>query len=337
MRLYLKNIGMIKEADVKLDGLTVIAGENDTGKSTVGKSLFALLKANLFVNNDKFHKKTLKDRLEWIFEKISKKGLLKQNSLIIFKKDKEIKEKDKEIKADFERNEFVSYKFSKKEFIEAIFIETPFIFNIYETLRGVNSANSILEFEIPYNYLWWDLFIKLSHKAKYFNNNEELIKKIENIINGNFKKIEEMGKDKWVFVRENEIEIENVAMGIKQFGILYALLYNGYINPDRILVIDEPEVHLHPKWQIEYAKILVELVKRDVKVLVTSHSPYMIEALKKYSDFFSLNNKTAFYLSEDNNIYQLENSNSLTLERIFYKLSEPFDNLDELEENEKNV
>ena len=59
MRLYLKNIGMIKEADVKLDGLTVIAGENDTGKSTVGKSLFALLKANLFVNNDKFHKKTL--------------------------------------------------------------------------------------------------------------------------------------------------------------------------------------------------------------------------------------------------------------------------------------
>jgi len=309
MRLYLKNIGMIKEADVKLDGLTVIAGENDTGKSTVGKSLFALLKANLFVNNDKFHKKTLKDRLEWIFEKISKKGLLKQNSLIIFKKDKEIK-------ADFERNEFVSYKFSKKEFIEAIFIETPFIFNIYETLRGVNSANSILEFEIPYNYLWWDLFIKLSHKAKYFNNNEELIKKIENIINGNFKKIEEMGKDKWVFVRENEIEIENVAMGIKQFGILYALLYNGYVNHDRILVIDEPEVHLHPKWQVEYAKILVELVKRDVKVLVTSHSPYMIEALYLLAKKEDV--KSNFYFAEDG--YVKEDN---TMERSIKKLVEP--------------
>ncbi len=39
MELQLKNIGMIKEATVKLDGLTVIAGENDTGKSTVAKNL----------------------------------------------------------------------------------------------------------------------------------------------------------------------------------------------------------------------------------------------------------------------------------------------------------
>ncbi len=39
MELELKNIGMIKEATVKIDGLTVIAGENDTGKSTVAKNL----------------------------------------------------------------------------------------------------------------------------------------------------------------------------------------------------------------------------------------------------------------------------------------------------------
>jgi len=44
MRLYLKNIGMIKEADIKFDGLTVIAGENDTRKSTIVKSLFSLVK-----------------------------------------------------------------------------------------------------------------------------------------------------------------------------------------------------------------------------------------------------------------------------------------------------
>ena len=39
MELQLKNIGMIKEANVKIDGLTVIAGENDTGKSTVAREL----------------------------------------------------------------------------------------------------------------------------------------------------------------------------------------------------------------------------------------------------------------------------------------------------------
>ena len=43
MELKLKNIGMINEANVKIDGLSVIAGENDTGKSTVGKALFMLL------------------------------------------------------------------------------------------------------------------------------------------------------------------------------------------------------------------------------------------------------------------------------------------------------
>ncbi len=46
MELQLKNIGMIKEANVKIDGLTVIAGENDTGKSTVGKALFCAIKSS---------------------------------------------------------------------------------------------------------------------------------------------------------------------------------------------------------------------------------------------------------------------------------------------------
>ena len=40
MQLKLKNMGIIKEADVTIDGLTVIAGENDTGKSTLSKVLF---------------------------------------------------------------------------------------------------------------------------------------------------------------------------------------------------------------------------------------------------------------------------------------------------------
>ena len=45
MKIELKNVGMLKEAIVKLDGLTVIAGENDTGKSTVGKIIFCIIKA----------------------------------------------------------------------------------------------------------------------------------------------------------------------------------------------------------------------------------------------------------------------------------------------------
>ena len=51
MKLKLNNIGIIDKADIKLDGLTVIAGENDSGKSTVGKVLYALIKTIRWSSN----------------------------------------------------------------------------------------------------------------------------------------------------------------------------------------------------------------------------------------------------------------------------------------------
>jgi hypothetical protein len=48
--LKLNNIGIIKEACIEFGGLTVIAGENDTGKSTVGKLLYSIIKS---INNYK--------------------------------------------------------------------------------------------------------------------------------------------------------------------------------------------------------------------------------------------------------------------------------------------
>ena len=289
MRLYLKNIGMIKEADVKLDGLTVIAGENDTGKSTIGKSLFALAKARLFVKGNNYL-----DKIEWLFDKISKKQLINENSFL----------KLDSIEVDFNK------KIAKRgnfKFLDVIFIETPFIFNLYKTLSGISKANSVIDFDIEYNYLWWDLYIKLSHKAKTFSKIDfsDLIKYIEKIVNGKFVKYDEIDKDKWVFVKDKELEMDNVAMGIKQFAILYALIKNGYLTKDRILVFDEPEVHLHPKWQIEYAKLIIELVKRGIKVLITSHSPYMLEALDIFAkkEKIICNSYFAYegYIKEDKN------------------------------------
>lgn len=45
MEIHISDFNTIKSASVKLSGLTVIAGENDTGKSTVGKLIFAIVKA----------------------------------------------------------------------------------------------------------------------------------------------------------------------------------------------------------------------------------------------------------------------------------------------------
>ena len=42
MKLKIKNIGKIEQADIEIKGITVIAGLNNTGKSTVSRSLFAM-------------------------------------------------------------------------------------------------------------------------------------------------------------------------------------------------------------------------------------------------------------------------------------------------------
>lgn len=57
MLVTFKNTGMIEEANIRFDGLTVIAGENDTGKSTVGKLIFAIIKTfNRYERNARMYR-----------------------------------------------------------------------------------------------------------------------------------------------------------------------------------------------------------------------------------------------------------------------------------------
>ena len=54
MKLTLQNFAKIDHADIILDGLTVIAGENNTGKSTIGKVLFSVFDALYYMEERKF-------------------------------------------------------------------------------------------------------------------------------------------------------------------------------------------------------------------------------------------------------------------------------------------
>lgn len=57
MELSIRNFAKIKEADIVIDGITVIAGENNTGKSTVGKILFSMFNALLNVEQEIFEER----------------------------------------------------------------------------------------------------------------------------------------------------------------------------------------------------------------------------------------------------------------------------------------
>ena len=332
MELQLKNIGMIKEANVKIDGLTVIAGENDTGKSTVGKALFMQTKAfnyrnSLFSQNSDAH--------SYIYHSMNIlfKDSITENAKIILKTENNIY---KSIFKDGNIQETQCKNDQKCRFMP-IFIESPLIWNLQEFFRSLSDIESHLKIsgeniDIPYPFLMKDLYFKLVTKQDVeIEKKETLLKDIKYIMNGEFKK-ESNGIYTYYKKNDNKsYELNNTATGIKSFAILQVLLENNRLNENTILILDEPEVHLHPKWQLEMAKIIVELVKNGVKIVVNSHSPYMIEALKRYAEVENVYDKTNFYLAEDGYIKQLEDSNAVTLSKIFEKLSDPFEVFEEME------
>lgn len=202
-------------------------------------------------------------------------------------------------------------------FDSSVFIETPLILAYKDDLESSNiyHVNDIL------------------YKLMKPNLNKEKTKlNIYEIVKGEVYFDEE--NNRFVFQKnagDNKVQIQilNSASGIKSLGILQILENAGEFNKKLLLIIDEPEVHLHPDWQVEYAKILVNLVENGkVKVLITSHSPYLIEAIDKYSKKSEIKKNVKFYLSEmrtSGTALIVDKTNDK--DEIFDKLSKPFEKL----------
>ena len=59
----------------------------------------------------------------------------------------------------------------------------------------------------------------------------------------------------------------------------FVLFLRGLIRPGDTLIIEEPEAHLHPAAQTEVAITLARLVRAGVRVLVTTHSDWMLKEI----------------------------------------------------------
>lgn len=374
MRLKLQNIGIIEEADINVDGITLIAGQNDSGKSTVGKVLYAIVKgfnqnANAFQEEKNrmvfyYYQDILKelkknwgeDFAQYQTKEINDKWIDKIEKLIAedsipdeikkpildkiyflkkyFKKEyNTIEQKQEEIEKwirseitilhnlfdtnnsiskieieDLESHTIIDHWFIDPNhyyielknnletyFKEAYFIESPLIIN--ESLQRFIGKDNFQNFERN----------RQEELAKSLSNSRQdnaidyskINKEISNIING------EITVDLLEGVRykknNKDISIKNTAVGIKSFGIIQLLLKNNRLNNRSLLIIDEPEVHLHPTWQVKYAEILVLLSKGfDIPMVLTSHSPYFIEALEAYTKKYKYESSTNFYFAEKN-------------------------------------
>jgi predicted ATPase len=57
------------------------------------------------------------------------------------------------------------------------------------------------------------------------------------------------------------------------------LLLHGVVQPGDLLIIEEPEAHLHPLAQTQIALTLARLVRAGVRVVVTTHSEWFIQQI----------------------------------------------------------
>ena len=420
MRVKISNIGKIKEADVTINGITVIAGENNTGKSTVGKVLYAMF--NSFVD---VKKKVDEERVESLQRSIFsflqeingsnigfpqvdsnalavklnniKENLNKEKIVQIF--TNEINLKTSVIENNYSRlepsinnilrvlsvdnNDYLkilvqknfseefnqqinnmieniygqidltikqqisSVKFDdnivcfvdKKTdiFSDAIYLDDPFILDerpSKDFLASIFNSNSKF-------YRHKDKLGDLIYKQVESNNLVDKIvteERLQKIID----KVHSACKGRTFFKNNNELmyqqdnmkssfKVANLSTGLKTFVILQTLLLSGAIKDGSLIILDEPEIHLHPEWQLLFAELIVMLQKEfNLHILLNTHSPYFLNAIEVFAEKYGIGDKCEYYLSYNKQDESYVRCVTGNLEEIYAKLAKPLQTLENL-------
>lgn len=91
-----------------------------------------------------------------------------------------------------------------------------------------------------------------------------------------------------------EIPLHAASSSIKSMTMI-DLYINHIASKGETLIIDEPELNLHPDNQILMAELLVRLVNLGVKVIITTHSDYLIREINNRIKLFSANKTSKYY------------------------------------------
>jgi len=170
--------------------------------------------------------------------------------------------------------------------------------------------------------------------------NKERLLQIEKIINsvvsGNFEK-DEVGS--YIYKDDDgiDINIKNLSTGLKTFFIMKLLMLSNELEENGTIILDEPEIHLHPEWQVKFAELIVLLQKElGMHILLTTHSPYFLKAIQVFSKKYEISDKCKYYIGKMDEKQSILIDTSDKLENIFYKLTIPFENLMNEEEMYEN-
>lgn len=413
MKLRIKNVAKIKSAELTLNGITVIAGNNNTGKSTVGKVIFAIF--NSMVNIDQRIDKQKQDliyamllrKTEGTFvqdgveysasrvplsrlnrmarelliqnEEQDEKGIIRN---ILSRINDDIGEREQDIWEEVQK-----IKQLPRERLIKSAVTTYFDAIFYSEINNKNhkDEDALLEAEIRNKNIRMifrdnicqelDQQIAIRNNAVYLDNPFILdflndgafnLNPIERIVVSKLRKIpdevedvvqinlmEERLKDVMQCINKvsagvmqqdeaktfcykddtigEPLSVNNLSTGLKSFLIIKTLLKNGALKEKDVLILDEPEIHLHPEWQMIYAEIIVLLQKTfDLTIILTTHSPHFLEALQFFAQKYKIDDKCNYYLSkETENDCEIEDA-SCDIRKIYKQMVEPSIYLDKL-------
>lgn len=419
MELKLKNVNRVKFADIKINGLTVIVGLNNSGKSTIGRTLYSIIKAiaNTELAKAEDNESRLAKHVESLYSRLKGLSLTKgledvttvfpRNSSefihqmreatdnVSFFREKEayiksldvvprqktlltkdlqsamicLLEKDNpaaklltelqylieseflntfcsagseitEVELMSEGNSKIAFTaadnsvktagYNDSSFIEdATYIESPLYIHLVDMImkarayRETESKHSSLMPPMVPSHIK-DMAEKLMSASRHpIDRKEVKAMDVSKIIGGEF--VYDTESHQIIFKSGNSsYSTLNVASGIKSFGIVDLLETANFIGPNRLLIWDEPENHLHPEWQVLFAEKLIKLAAEGVPVLVTTHSPYFLQAIRFYSNRDQLNAYVNYYMPtvEDDDLSVVRDVTD-NLTQAFELLTEP--------------
>lgn len=376
MIFKIKNFGKIVEANIKLDGITVICGDNNTGKSTVGKALFSFFNALTDYKNKIDEQKNnklqaairnysnlMKLPVNALYSKDSMNFISKHDNNFSIKEVKEFLEPFYGVKLPKEQLNFlVEYlntpeKDILKEYVYRYIISVMNgqVKNVYSSSNSLCSISGEFKdftstIKIRKQYCECEIDKPIEHSAYYINtpfsldglnesrttvfgsnpmsrnivdailqaqakiNEDSMTNILDTVLNKKeLDDVRSIIKKAYIgdtvidhgryFYIENGISFDfrNISAGLKSFAIIERLLETGVLKKKDVLILDEPEIHLHSEWQIIYAELIVILQKTfDLTILLVTHSSQFLESLIYYMDKYGIGDKGNYYIPIQN-------------------------------------